>query len=741
MNTFPKIIAVVLFVILTKISLAQVQPCPNGDLENNNTLGWNFFYGNHDANSNQVTLNQFPIPMTSYRQNVPFVPGGRVRIGSSTNVELIGQYREAINGNFSLKIGDNTAQNWSLPIFQTAQMASYTFAVNNLLDPATNRYILKFNYALSFDDTRSAENANQGARFQWFMTFPSATPGPTDPVVPNTSRTILPTDVNPDFQQGIGIVSVPNVVHYGFINWICQEYDLTQYAGQVLTIYFNTSSCTAGGHYAYAFIDGLCQGIKPVPSFTLNNSTFCLNSANPIAFDGSASTGELSYFIEIQECDVNMNVIPGSPMVNDWFVRQQAGQMDLRNWYVNVKGKQFKPNTYYKVKLAVSNPCNLWQESSKKIFIDATSSNAGADKILCCGNNSTAIIGNVGSPVIAGNTYNWTSTPAGFTATGVTSFTVSPTISTTYHLTVTDQSGCVATDDVDVLVIANQNPVINYGLPMTCNAGNCNAGQTQNKPTSCEIKLSVSLPDLGCNGNVNQANAAYWSAKYLANTTYLWNTGETTSSISVRPNISNYQVKVTTGCFSKTINYTVPAGSFLPSGYFNQPIPPISVQNPPNSWVNQNVFFSILEMGSNAPAQGVGPAYNAYRYSLKLTQISGPTPGAVYCQDVCSPTGFKNGDISFALVTMVNGLPQSNIRYGTYKWELTLWNCATPPTGQSSFVTQTLVPVCDEYKWKINWKVFGIEFHSGKYCSHTSMVYGNSQAVTGGTFVFGEPPH
>lgn len=748
MKTFSKIILSLLFVVLSKLSFAQGFPCPNGGVENGTTLGWRSYFGEYDAGLLPSLNAIYPIPTNKYFP-VPFVLGGRIAAVLASPVDYVGQYPRSAAGSFGLQIGDTSKQNFAqwdyvtntLIPHQQAQMAGYTFSVNNLKDPVTNKCILKFMYALSFNFSKNSETPQIGARFNWFITQQNPNPKPTDPLVmaAGSSGTVLPTDNNPVFRQSPTMPPQKNVVDYYYADWTCQSVDLTAYAGQVLTIWFNTSNCRAGGHWMTAYIDGLCEKTVAQSSFTLNANVYCLNSTNPIAFDGTASKGDHNYRITIQECDINQQIIPGSTPVFQNFSYQQVGKIDLRNWYVNIMKKQFKPNTYYRVGLYVSNACDN-HEVFQKIYIDSPIPNAGSDKALCCNSNLSASIGVEGSSLVAGSTYNWTSTPVGYSKAGVTSALVSPAVSTTYHLTVTDQLGCVAVDNVDVLVIPNQNLVITYGLPITFGTGNCNPGETQAKPTSCDIKLSVSFPDFGCNGSLDAASTAYWSAKYLTNTTFKWNTGETTPSISPKSGVSNYSVTVTNACFSKTLNYTLPAGLGVPpAGYFNQAIPPISVQNPPASWINDVAYFRILEMGANAPALGVGPAYHAYRYALKLTQLSGSAPGTVYCQQGYSAAGFKNGDIAYPVIKDVNGLYKANLRWGTYKWELTLWNCATPLTGQSSFTTETLVSVCTEYKWKINWKVLGIQFHSGKYCSRTAMVYGNPTTVTGGTFVFGEP--
>ncbi|NVO01520.1 MAG: gliding motility-associated C-terminal domain-containing protein [Bacteroidetes bacterium] len=94
------------------------------------------------------------------------------------------------------------------------------------------------------------------------------------------------------------------------------------------------------------------------------------------------------------------------------------------------------------------------------------------------------------------------------TGSSNSTISVSPTITTTYNVSVTDANGCTST--ANSVVTVNQNPI--------ADAGNAQAI---------------------CTGNTAVLTASGGSS-------YLWNTSETTASISVSPSISTtYQVTVT----------------------------------------------------------------------------------------------------------------------------------------------------------------------------------------------------
>ena len=123
---------------------------------------------------------------------------------------------------------------------------------------------------------------------------------------------------------------------------------------------------------------------------------------------------------------------------------------------------------------------------------------AGVDQIICEGDSATLI-------ATGGDSYLWSSGET------TASITINPNTTTIYSVTVY-QNGCEATDDVQVTV--NPLPTANAGADVTINQGD-----------------STTLTATGGG-------------------TYLWNSGETTASITVSPNATTtYSVTVTqNGC-------------------------------------------------------------------------------------------------------------------------------------------------------------------------------------------------
>jgi len=85
------------------------------------------------------------------------------------------------------------------------------------------------------------------------------------------------------------------------------------------------------------------------------------------------------------------------------------------------------------------------------------SATAGADRAICFGTGTT-----LGAAAVTGNTYSWTSVPAGFTSTTANPY-VSPTVTTTYTVVETiTATGCTNTHSVVVTV--NPIPVLSSTL-------------------------------------------------------------------------------------------------------------------------------------------------------------------------------------------------------------------------------------------------------------------------------------
>jgi len=93
--------------------------------------------------------------------------------------------------------------------------------------------------------------------------------------------------------------------------------------------------------------------------------------------------------------------------------------------------------------------------------------NAGVDKTICNGSNVQ-----IGSASVSGLTYSWTPS-TGLSSTTISNPIASPTVTTSYILTVSNAAGCSKKDTVKVIVSANAAPVANAGTDKTICPGEC----------------------------------------------------------------------------------------------------------------------------------------------------------------------------------------------------------------------------------------------------------------------------
>ena len=218
--------------------------------------------------------------------------------------------------------------------------------------------------------------------------------------------------------------------------------------------------------------------------------------------------------------------------------------------------------TTYKVTVT-SNGCSA--TDAVVVTVLNLTTNAGTDQTICIGQTATLT-------ATGADTYKWSTNAT--TAT----ITVSPTLTTTYKVTGT-KSGATATDDVVVYV--NPLPIVNIGTDKSICKGDVqvlnvdnsfsakwNSGQITNtisvKP-SITTSYSVTVTDNnGCTAtdginiivndipNVNAGNditifkGSTTTLTAIGNGSFIWNTAQTTPSITVNPSVTNtYLVTLT----------------------------------------------------------------------------------------------------------------------------------------------------------------------------------------------------
>ena len=103
-------------------------------------------------------------------------------------------------------------------------------------------------------------------------------------------------------------------------------------------------------------------------------------------------------------------------------------------------------NTVYTVKETNSNGCVNSHSVTITIGIFPAAA-TGSNTSICTG---TGLV--LGATAVSGNTYAWTSSPAGFTST-LAQPAIAPIVNTTYTLTETNATGCATTNSVTITVV------------------------------------------------------------------------------------------------------------------------------------------------------------------------------------------------------------------------------------------------------------------------------------------------
>lgn len=680
-----KLLTLIIFKIFMPVSL--LAQCPNGNAEDGNFGYWETRFGTFKTSLNNMNTGT-PPGRTDIIGN-PFSDPTQYPMITNNN-DNYSTFQVPNEGNYAFRIGNNETG-------AEKEAMWYKFTVTSA---NANFY---FRYAVVLND--GGHPSKKQPHFSWFMNVLYNSKGKTEPHLVTlkgvnfsqdakldeklfymTKTEITANKNNPFFQTSTSGSNDGPVIYK---TWQCQQYDLTPFIGKEVSIYFESRDCKENGHFGYGYVDGLCDALPAIASFTLNKSVFCDNGVH-LMMDGTASQGEDRYYIEIAESyDPAGNSINSNNVISGWTLGQQAGVEDLDNW-LNDHGAKWKCDTWYKIKLAVMNECALWNEQSRMVFYQCPHIDAGPDNQRCCLDPAGQFT--IGTPAIAGYTYNWTSNPAGFTSSSATN-TVWPATSTEYTLTVTDGSnGCKAKDDVDIFVLGKFDVSIDYSPIPDLDCDN----PTYIAPEHCNGILTANIIHLNCS---DEPADPFWNTKNESRFHYLWNTGETTKSITPQVGITSYRCEVTNGCHTVVqTKDNIIANQYFSHHISNNPndlsdimIAPTAFT--PNGDGNNDVFF-VSEYGPNSPLQGTGPAYWAYKYSFEIFDRWGNE----FDIEKCNPNGFLQREIVWdGNDNNGNPFPED-----VYIWRLKLYNCQYPNGVYAVIYTQKMI--CK--KWKTNWLNF-----------------------------------
>lgn len=211
-------------------------PCINADFELGSITGWTATSG---FNPGFNPLGCCPNP------------GGQQTIMTGAGTDPYGGFPVVLpGGNFSLRLGNDLVNG-------EADRIEQTFLVS-----ASNANF-SYQYAVVLEDPNHPLNQQPFFQVEMLDT--------TGAVVPCTNYYVAAGQNIPGFFNSpiSGVIYKP---------WTTVLVDLTPYIGQNITIRFSTYDCSLGGHFGYAYIDGVCQAFTGGGSATIcatSTHTFC----------------------------------------------------------------------------------------------------------------------------------------------------------------------------------------------------------------------------------------------------------------------------------------------------------------------------------------------------------------------------------------------------------------------------------------------------------------------------------
>jgi len=239
-----------------------------------------------------------------------------------------------------------------------------------------------------------------------------------------------------------------------------------------LWCYLNITSTTINGSHQFNMhiddvkIEILCT---PAPSITGPN-VFCENT--PISLTGASNCAITNNVWTVVESDQSGTPILGA---NEWWSPWATGAPgNLTIPTVANGGPTMQCGKYYRVKLAVQTANLPWTETTKVIFINCAPkiNLKGSSNSICLGDYANLIANLVGGGNLANYSLNWTPiNPAGpaIYNGSFASVVASPTVTTTYLATVTDNTTGCSTSQTITVNVTNNDPSFGLNVNTTNN--------------------------------------------------------------------------------------------------------------------------------------------------------------------------------------------------------------------------------------------------------------------------------
>ncbi len=488
--------------------------CTNIDFENGNLSGWTTSCGFHPIWNNAGCCNN---------------PGGQQTVLTGNGTDPYGNFPVvAPGGNFSLRLGNN--------------------ATGGQADRIEQSFLV------------SAANANFTYRYAVVLQEPGHVPAQQPAFViemfDNQNNAIPCTYYNVSAGQNIpGFQNALNGVI--FKPWTNVTIDLTNYIGQMVTIRFTTYDCALGGHFGYAYIDGICDAFQTTSADTIcigQPKTLCApNGFGSYLWVGGSVNGQTTQCVTVNT--------PGNYSVQTTMV-------------TNCQGPTFSypilsyPNPL--VSFSVNNnnnPCNTTIQ-----FINTSGIASGNMTYLWnFGDNSSS------TQVNPTHIYN---TPGTYTVT----------------LTATSNKGCVSASQQVVTIY--QPPVASFIHGPICLNAPTNFTNTSSAPQGNIIQWTWNISNLSNSAQQHPSVTFNSSGLHSVTLSVISNYGCASSvvqQVSVNPlPIPNFNANyVCLGGITQFTNVSSPGSGFITNYLWNFGGNNTSTATHPNFQYNQHGIFQV----------------------------------------------------------------------------------------------------------------------------------------------------
>ncbi|HQW95965.1 MAG TPA: gliding motility-associated C-terminal domain-containing protein [Saprospiraceae bacterium] len=244
---------------LNQPPIGRDEYCNNGGFEHGNFDNWNG--GTGTCVDPAWTATQFPLTIIN---NGLAINSLHTIIAANPNAfdPNVGANLPLASPNggvYLMRLGDIAS------VEPSAENVTYNFIVDN------NNKDFKFYYAFVSEAAHSLSTIN--GRYQYLIR------NLTEGKLIHDSREIFADLGNQFF-----------LTHNTFVykGWTCHHEDLSEYIGDEIQVEFIVGDCIQGGHYAYAYLDGLCS--QPVPldiQCNLENEVFCQGQSPMVSVTGT----------------------------------------------------------------------------------------------------------------------------------------------------------------------------------------------------------------------------------------------------------------------------------------------------------------------------------------------------------------------------------------------------------------------------------------------------------------------